>query len=338
MTGRLMPFLLILLLLAGCRPTPEEPQQTTPYELPTPQFFPSKTNIPADNPMTEEGVALGKKLFHDPNYSEFRIPNSAFPTCCASCHRPEYSFEFGPEGSLEHLGTPHTMLPLINLAWNTTGLGWDGSVPTLEQMVYAATTDPLEIATDTTQIVHNLKQNNDYPTLFQKAFGTPDIHFKRVEKAIAQYVRSLVFADSKFDRYLRGEEQLRQDELNGYMLFVTEEGADCFHCHGGGSNALFTTNLKYNNGLDAAYHGDFKAPTLRNIALTAPYMHDGRFQSLDEVIDFYSDSVQYSEQISPLMHHVMQGGVRLTDDEKVQLKAFLNALTDHSFIPNEPTK
>ena len=101
---------------------------------------------------------------------------------------------------------------------------------------------------------------------------------------------------------------------------------------------MFTTNLKYNNGLDATYHGDFKAPTLRNIALTAPYMHDGRFQTLDEVINFYSDSVQYSEQISPLMHHVMQGGVRLTDDEKAQLKAFLNTLTDHSFIPNEPTK
>ena len=335
MNARLLPLLLFGILLAGCRPTPEEPQQATPYELPTPLFFPSKNNIPADNPMTEEGIALGKKLFHDPNYSSFHSPLSTFHYCCASCHRPEHSFEVGPEGTLEYLGTPRTMLPLINLAWNTTGLGWDGSIPTLEQMVYAATTHPQEIATDTTQIVQYLQHTNNYPAMFQKAFGTSDIHFKRVEKAIAQYVRSLVFADSKFDRYLRGEEQLTQEELNGYLLFVTEDGADCFHCHGGGSNALFTTNLKYNNGLDAAYHGEFKAPTLRNIALTAPYMHDGRFSTLEQVIDFYSDSVQYSEQISPLMHHVMQGGVRLTKEEKKQLKAFLNTLTDQSLIPKE---
>ena len=197
-------------------------------------------------------------------------------------------------------------------------------------MVYAAFTDPNEIDADTTEVVKLLQQSDTYPELFKKAFGTDRITFVLVEKAIAQYVRSLVFADSKFDRYLRGEEQLSQDELNGYVLFTTENGADCFHCHGGGSNALFTTNLRYNNGLDAEYHGDFKAPTLRNIALTSPYMHDGRFRTLDEVIDFYSEGVQYSEQISPLMHHVMQGGVHLTEQEKQQLKAFFNTLTDKS--------
>jgi cytochrome c peroxidase len=119
------------------------------------------------------------------------------------------------------------------------------------------------------------------------------------------------------------------------VLFTTENGADCFHCHGGGSNALFTTNLLYNNGLDAESPGNFKAPTLRNVTLTAPYMHDGRFTTLDEVIDFYSEGVQYSEQISPLMHHVMQGGVQLTEQEKQQLKAFLNTLTDNSLLQQE---
>lgn len=335
MNVRVLAALLLASLLSACHPSGEKPYRPTPYELPKPLFFPSITNIPDDNPLTVEGIALGKKLFFDQSYSSLLPPNSSLPTpnsslsCCASCHRPKYSFELGPKGSLEYLGTPHTMLPLINLAWNTTGLGWDASVPTIEDMVYAATTHPLEIAADTTQVVQYLQQQKDYPILFYKAFGTNQIHFKLVEKAIAQFVRSLVFADSKFDRYLRGEEQLSQDELNGYMLFITEDGADCFHCHGGGSNALFTTNLSYNNGLDAEYHGDFKAPTLRNIALTAPYMHDGRFNTLEEVIDFYSDSVQYSEQISPLMHHVMQGGVHLTLQEKQQLKAFLNTLTDH---------
>ena len=338
-----LAILLLGLLLSGCHPSGETSYRPTPYELPTPLFFPTRTNIPTDNPLTEEGIALGEKLFFDESFSEDRRQKTEdrrgnHVSCCASCHRPEYSYELGPHGTLEQLGTTHTMLPLINLVWNTEGLGWDGSVATLEDMVLAATTHPLEIASDTAQVVRQLQQSDEYPDLFYKAFGTSNIHFGLVEKAIAQYVRSLVFADSKFDRYLRGEEQLTQDELNGYLLFVTEDGADCFHCHGGGSNALFTTNLKYNNGLDAEYHGDFKAPTLRNIALTAPYMHDGRFRTLDEVIDFYSDSVQYSEQISPLMHHVMQGGVRLTNEEKQQLKAFLNTLTDKSLIPNEPSK
>ena len=312
-------FILLSLLLPSCHPTPDEAYTPTPYELPQPMFFPTKNNIPADNPMTEEGVALGEKLFFEGR-------------SCAMCHHPEYSFEGGPEATLEHLGTEHTMLPLINLVWNTTGLGWESNVKTLEDMVYAAYTSPLEINADTAEVVRQLQQSDTYPELFRKAFGSSKITFVNVEKAIAQYVRSLVFADSKFDRYLRGEEQLNQDELNGYMLFITEDGADCFHCHGGGSNALFTTNLMYNNGLDAI-QGEFKAPTLRNIALTAPYMHDGRFTTLDEVIDFYSEGVQYSEHISPLMHHVMYGGVRLTPNEKQQLKAFLNTLTDSSLPP-----
>lgn len=307
--------ILALLTFGSCQPESEGTYQPTPYQLPTPLFFPSNNNIPEDNPMTEEGIALGERLFFDENG-------------CAMCHRKQYSYEFGPEGSLEHLGTTHTMLPLINLAWNTTGFGWKGDVATLEDMVFAAVTDPAEINTDTTEFVKRLRQSDVYPEMFKKAFGTDEITFNQVEKAIAQYVRSLVFCNSKFDRYLRGEEQLNQDELNGYLLFITEDGADCFHCHGGGGNALFTTHLRYNNGLDAGIHEEFKAPTLRNIALTAPYMHDGRFQTLDEVIDFYSEGVQYSEQISPLMHHVMQGGVQLTEQEKRQLKAFLYTLTD----------
>ena len=353
----------ITMLWTGCKPSEEPTHQPTPYQMPSPLFFPTVTNIPPDNPMTEEGVALGKMLFFDSLLLSTEIkslrdtPHSSLLSTeikslrdtphsslsCSSCHHPEHSFEYGPEASPDFLGTHHAMLPLINLAWNTNGFGWNGSVATLEDMVYAAYTDPVEINADTSDIVKLLQQSDIYPELFQKAFGAENITFTMVEKAIAQYVRSLVFANSKFDRYLRGEEQLTQDELNGYMLFITEEGADCFHCHGGGSNALFTTNLFYNNGLDHEFNdsndryaithdpadrGAYKAPTLRNIALTAPYMHDGRFHTLDEVIDFYSDSVQYSEQVSPLMHHVMQGGVRLTEPEKQQLKAFLNTLTD----------
>ena len=336
-------FIVLISLICACKPTNEKPYEPTPYAIVTPAYFPTLTNIPDDNPMTEEGVALGRKLFYD-NRLCGRQDASGI-TNCASCHHQENGFENG-HGDM---GTHHVMLPLVNLVWNTTGLGWNGGVASLEDMVLAAVTAENEIDGDTAQIVQLLQSTEEYPDLFFKAFGSEKITFVNIEKAIAQFVRSLVSCDSKFDRYLRGEEQLTQEELNGYLLFVTEEGADCFHCHGGSGNALFTTNLFYNNGLDNTFtdpqdrfsitgdpsdKGAYKAPTLRNITLTGPYMHDGRFQTLDQVIAFYSDSVQYSSQISPLMHHVMQGGIRLTEEEKTQLKAFLNTLTDEDFINN----
>ena len=345
--GLLIGFLAII--VSSCKPE-ETHYQPTPYELLQPSYFPSKDNIPADNPMTEEGVTLGRKLFYDSRLSG-RDGTDGIHSC-SSCHHQEKSFEFGAP-----TGTHHAMLPLINLAWNRTGLGWNGGVATLEDMVLAAVTSPVEINADTNQVVKYLQKTDDYPKLFYKAFGSREITFVYVERAIAQFVRSLVSADSKFDRYLRGEEELTDDELAGYELFCTEEGADCFHCHGGGGLALMTTNLFYNNGLDNEFNdpedrssitashwdrGAYKAPTLRNIAVSAPYMHDGRFTTLDEVINFYSEGVKDSENINPLMHHVMDGGVQLTPLEKAQLKAFLNTLTDEDFLSNpyftKPTK
>lgn len=335
---KLLFILSLATILAACH-RDNTTHTPTPYDLETPAYFPNEKNIPDDNPMTEEGVALGKKLFNDERFSA----QAEHPMTCATCHHRDKSFENGGYP----LNTPHSMLPLINLAWNKTGLGWNGSVGSIEEMVYLAAISPVEINGDTAAIAQNLQQIEDYPEMFRKAFGSDKVTFANVQRAIAQYIRSLVSCNSKFDRYLQGQEQLSQDELNGYLLFVTEDGADCFHCHGGGGNALFTTNLSYNNGLDAipndpldrysvtgdpADKGAYKAPTLRNIMLTAPYMHDGRFKTIDEVIDFYSEEVKYSEHISPLMHHVMQGGVQLTAQEKQQLKAFLNTLTDTSFV------
>ena len=338
----IMAMAVLLMVIVSCTPVHEEPYQPTPYELARPSYFPSRTNIPDDNSMTKEGVALGRKLFYDARLSG-RDGTDGIRSC-SSCHHQENNFEFGAPTN-----THHAMLPLINLAWNRTGLGWNGGVATLEDMVLVAVTSPVEINADTNQVVKYLQITADYPGLFEKAFGSRHITFVNVEKAIAQFVRSLVSADSKFDRYLLGEEELTEDEMAGYELFCTEEGADCFHCHGGGGLALMTTNLFYNNGLDDEFNdpedraavtgshwdrGVYKAPTLRNIAVSAPYMHDGRFTTLDEVIDFYSEGVKDSENINPLMHHVMDGGVQLTDLEKAQLKAFLSTLTDETFLNN----
>ena len=152
---------------------------------------------------------------------------------------------------------------------------------------------------------------------------------------------------------MRGEEQLSPSELNGFVLFTTEEGADCFHCHGGYGNPLFTTNLFYNNGKDSIFTGEYedfrdrfhisgdpmdygayKATTLRNIELTGPYMHDGRFATLDEVIEFYSHHLIWSPYINPLMHHIANNGVQLTPNEKIDLKAFIQTLRDDDFLTN----
>ena len=165
-----------------------------------------------------------------------------------------------------------------------------------------------------------------------------------VAKAIAQFERTFISSESDWDKYLRGEYMLSQSEAKGFEVFFTEKG-DCFHCHG---TILFTDNLFHNNGLDSVLtnlglgaitgnsndNGKFKSPTLRNIEFTAPYMHDGRFNTLEEVIDFYSENVMFSPTVDPLMKKVNQGGLHLTTSEKIDLIAFLKTLSDNDFINN----
>jgi cytochrome c peroxidase len=286
---------------------------------------------------------------------------------CGTCHLQKNAFVCGLDHPKYHghpygitgIPTPHTMMPLMNLVWNTTGYLWDGSVTeenydpsrrTLEDIVWMAVLAPHEINGDTNRTKALISSIPGYPPLFKKAFGTETVTMKNISRAIAQFVRTLISSDSKFDRFLRGEVQLDSHELSGYVLFMTEEGADCFHCHGGDGNPLFTTGLFYNNGKDTVfndthdrYHftgeendlGSYKAPSLRNLIFRAPYMHDGRFETIDQVIEFYSSGVRYSPSISTLMHHVATGGVRLTPSEKADLKAFLLTLTDSTFI-SEP--
>jgi len=361
-------FALFLLMLASCRKEQNhENTAPTPYTISIPSYFPTILNIPADNPLTVEGIRLGRYLFYDGRLSG----RTDSLMSCYTCHIQSNAFECGlynpeyPEGhphGLTGILTPHTMLPLINLVWNSNGYLWNGKIypsnpaqgsRNIEDVVSMAILAPHEFNGNIEKTVAMIRSIPLYPPMFKAAFGTEEITIDRISKAIAQFIRTLISADSRFDRYLRGELQLTPPELNGYVLFTTEQGGDCFHCHGGEGNPLFTTNLFYNNGKDTCFSGPcedtrdrfhvtgnisdigaYRAPTLRNIEFTAPYMHDGRYKTLDEVLHFYNEGVKNTPYTNSLMHHAANGGVRLTASQLNDIKAFLFTLSDEGFITN----
>lgn len=356
--------LAIVIALFSCKHTIDE-KPATAYTIPIPKYFPTQLNIPTSNPLTVEGIELGRNLFYDGRLSGSNHPDSMMS--CGTCHLQSHSFECGIDHpvfkggytfGISGIPTPHVMLPLVNLVWNQSGYLWSGQIyesnpntsrRNLEDIVWMGITAPHEIGGDTNRTKSFIQKIPGYPEMFERAFGTRQVSMKNISKAIAQFLRVLVSSDSKFDRYMRGEEQLTASELKGYVLFMTEEGGDCFHCHGGAGNPLFTTYLFYNNGKDTAFSdprdrfsitgentdkGAYKATALRNIELTGPYMHDGRFETLEEVIDFYSEGVKWSPWVNPLMHHVNDGGIQLTAIEKIDLINFLKTLTDQRFITN----
>lgn len=326
----------------------KDPMEPTPYQLDIPAVlslnFPDPI-IPTDNPLTQEGVKLGKKLFFDP------ILSANGMQACADCHSPKLAFtddrqfSIGIDGSI---GTRNSM-PIFNAAWNFgEKFFWDGRAFNLEHQAFGPVVNPIEMKNTWEHAVASLQNHPDYPDLFEAAFGTSSIDSNMVTKALAQFERTIISANSRFDKYLLEQINLTPAEFRGLNVFMAEEGGDCFHCHGNPSNPLWTDNDFHNNGLDAVFtdlglaettgnqfdEGKFKTPSLRNLVFTAPYMHDGRFETLDEVIDHYSSGVKISSTIDPLMQFSFQGGVQMTDDEKADLKAFLLALTDSSFIDN----
>jgi cytochrome c peroxidase len=301
--------------------------------------------IPNNNPLTEEGIALGKKLFFDRRLSRDNTQS------CASCHNPSQAFSDTTPFSFGVDGNPGTRnaMPLFNLAWNFDNrFNWGGSEFGLEDQAFEPVTNPVEMHSNWNQVANKLQQDAQYPTLFLQAFGTSDIDSTLVVKAIAQFERTLISGNSKFDRYQLGLVDLTPQELNGFDVYLREDKGDCFHCHGTGANPLWTDNDFHNNGLDAVFtdlglgavtgdpndNAKFRTPSLRNLIFTAPYMHDGRFATLDEVIDFYSFGLQDSPTIDPLMKNIAQGGVQLSPEDKADLIAFLLTLTDDEFVNN----
>ena len=324
--------MLIAGLLIGCDGAGSAPGPT-PYSLAIPEGFPDMV-IPADNPMTEEGIALGKRLFFDP------ILSKDSTISCSSCHTPSSAFTDPVAFSDGVAGqTGRNSMPVINAGWMKT-LFWDGRAVSLEDQALQPVENETEMGETWDNIVIKLQRPPAYPALFDAAFGSNAITNDLAVKAIAQYERTLISSNSKYDRFLAGEIDLNEQEKLGRQLFFTER-ADCFHCHG---TRLFTDNRYHNNGLDEFYEdlglaaitknpadvGKFKTPTLRNIAYTAPYMHDGRFETLEEVIDFYNEGAQPSVTIDPLIGPNRR--LNLTQTEKDALITFLKTLSDPGFV------
>jgi cytochrome c peroxidase len=332
----------------------------TAYKIIKPDSFPEIT-IPADNPMTSQGVQLGRRLFYDP------ILSADSTQSCSSCHLPAGGFtdNLAVSTGIDGIAGNRSAMALLNVAYFKP-LFWDGRVKTLEEQALKPVEDPIEMHAMWPNVIARFQKSTTYSKLFREAFGvstTCEITKEMAAKAIAQFERILISSgNSKFDQFKKNPFSVDFDqELDGYFIYFNKTGGtgnalpdgQCFHCHN--NEALFTSNQFFNNGLDDAPNltefadfglgkitgdindnGKFRAPTLRNIAMTAPYMHDGRFKTLDEVIDHYSDHVKYAPNLGTFVDKVGlapdYGGLKPA--EKIKLRKFLESLTDTTFVNN----
>ncbi|MEO0339756.1 MAG: cytochrome c peroxidase [Bacteroidota bacterium] len=357
--------LVIMSMLLACEKEPTTPNENcsscpdpaliqgeyapTDYEFDIPDFMP-RPIVPEDNPMTVEGVELGKMLFFDPILSRDSSQS------CMSCHLPEKSFTDGLAVStgIDGITGTRSAMALVNLAYHNRGFFWDGRVNSLEDQAILPIEDHTELADTWDNVEQKLRRHNAYPEKFRAAFGIEkksEITRDLAVKAIAQFERTLISANSRYDQVIWGRDGFPTDsEQRGIALFFIEDNQNvshpgCSHCH---FNPLFTDNTFKNNGLDMVEeldqfedlgrgqvnrniydNGKFKVPTLRNIALTAPYMHDGRFATLEEVLDQYATGGHGVINEDPNIR-----SFQLTDQDKEDLVAFLNMLTDTSFVNN----
>lgn len=308
--------------------------------------------VPADNPVTREGINLGRKLFFDP------ILSRDSSMSCSSCHLPDKSFTDGLATSLgvDKINGRRSAMSLLDIGFQTHGLFWDGRAATLENQALAPVEDPVEMHFNWPGVVERIKRHPSYPTEFRKAFGIPQrdsiTRFLAV-KAIAQFERTLISTGtSKYDLAITPGSGVffSESELRGFEMYFDKSGgrlpdAECFHCH----NAPLMSSLDFfNNGIqmvrpgqqfddnglgmvsgNPAQNGMFKAPSLRNIALTGPYMHDGRFTRLEQVIDHYNSGGFPADNKNPFIRKL-----GLTTQQKADILAFLHTLTDSSFTKN----
>lgn len=301
-----------------------------------PAHFPEPTYAIENNPVTQAGFELGRKIFYEPRLSR---DNSI---SCGSCHIQSSAFtQHGHDvshGIEDRLGKRNSP-PIMNLAWSPTFM-WDGGVFDLDLQPIAPITAHEEMDESVANVLQKLKAHPDYPKLFKKAFGSEEITTAKMMKALSQFMILCVSANAKYDRVKQGKETFTADEQAGYTVFQQK----CSNCH---AEPLLTDFSFRNNGIAIGTNNDegrylvtlnpadkykFKVPSLRNLSYTAPYMHDGRFYTLDAVIDHYRSRVQNTPNLDPSLQPGQ--GIAISDDEKTKLIAFLKTLDDKDFITN----
>lgn len=330
-------FIFSLLLLSACEVDDPVIVQSddltmTDLQLNYPSYFPSPVYDFNNNPITVDGFKLGRKLFYDP------VLSKDSSTSCGTCHQ-----QFAAFANLDH-PTSHGINSLLgernspalmNLIWKDN-LMWDGGVNNLEIQPFNPITNPVEMGDTLPNIILKLNRITEYKTMFQKAYGDDSITSQRIFRAITQFMGLMVSSNSAYDKYRSGEGTLTSNELNGLNLFR----AKCASCH---SEPLFTDNTFRSNGISVSpvytdsgratitfQSGDlykFKVPSLRNIALSRPYMHDGRFETLSEVLDHYTSNISAASNTDTMLI----GGIALSAQEKTDIISFLNTLTDFTF-------
>jgi cytochrome c peroxidase len=343
----LLLFTAVIVIFEGCKKDDPDPieiptEENSPYVLEHGILPPPP--IPSDNPLTVEGVKLGRMLFYEPMLSG---DNSM---SCASCHKQTTAFSDTNTFSIGIEGLPggRQAMPVVNMAWNTNEFFWDGRAHLLRDQSLKPIQDALEMNETLPNVIAKLQGSPMYVEQFRKAFGSDGIDTIRMSMAMEQFMNSIVSYKSKYDNYLAGIATLTEQEERGRFLFFTEynpafpdaTGADCQHCHGG---ANFENDQYMNNGLEddadftdlgrenvtnnPADRAKFKVPSLRNVELTPPYMHDGRFNTLEEVVDHYN-LVTMSSTLDGSFMQQLPAGLELTADDKAALVDFLKTLTD----------
>ncbi len=331
-------FILMAVIISSCRKDPEITAPEEIFAFRTPEGWPQPHYLFENNPFTKEGFELGRKLFFDGRLSRTN------DVSCGSCHQPatafaqiDHNFSHGVEDKLGNRNSPG----IFNLAWHPTFF-WDGGVNHIENQPIAPITNPVEMDENLEDIIAKLQSDPLYPAMFKTAFGDETINSQRIFKAITQFQGMLVSDHSKYDLVQRGEASFTESETRGLSTFK----AECASCH---KEPLFSDFSFRNNGLPPSGKNDsgrahitksaadlykFKVPSLRNLKFTSPYMHDGRFQTLNQVLDHYAGGIQHSATLDP----ALQNGISLSASERTDLIAFLNTLNDDAFVRDERFK
>jgi len=332
-------FIILFIFVAGICACSKDALEETFRGFQKPSHFPQPAYHFSTNPVTKEGFELGRKLFYD------RILSANNSISCGSCHIPTAAFSH-PGHSVSHgifdrLGTRNSPA-IMNLAWNNSFM-WDGGIFDLDLQPIAPITNHVEMNDSVSNVLNRLQNSSHYPALFQKAFGSSQITSNNFLKALSQFMVMCVSDHSKYDSVQRNQAQFTATEEAGYLLVKQK----CSSCH---AEPLFTDHSFRNNGLPISAVNDlgrynvtlqqtdrykFKVPSLRNLGYTSPYMHDGRFFTLEAVLDHYSSQVQNTTNLDPLLQQGTQLGIPLSTTEKQNIIAFLQTLNDKVFIKDK---